>query len=370
MLISQIELLLIEQPLKIPFKTSYGTYEKRESIIVKILDANGICGYGEVVAFSEPWYTEETIQTALHTLNDFFIPILLNKQFSHPSEIAILLNKFKGNQMAKSGLEGAYWDLYSKLNSISLAQALGGNKADIPVGVVISIDEPIKMLKQIGSYIEEGYERFKVKVSKESDYEIVSTIRNSYPTIPLMIDANSDYSITDIPKLKKLDEFNLLMIEQPFGERQFIEHAILQKEISTPVCLDESICSLEDVKIAYELKACEIITVKPGRVGGLTKSIEIHDYCVEKNIPIWVGGMIETGISRIQNVALASLPGFTIPGDISASSRHWEQDLIFPEVSLINGKVNVPVKPGLGVEVDEERIRSISKKIYKYSSQK
>ncbi|KQL37665.1 o-succinylbenzoate synthase [Bacillus sp. FJAT-25509] len=370
MLIWQIELFLIEQPLKIPFKTSYGTYEKRESIIVKILDANGICGYGEVVAFSEPWYTEETIQTALHTLNDFFIPTLLNKQFNHPSEIAILLNQFKGNQMAKSGLEGAYWDLYSKLNSITLAQALGGNKADIPVGVVISIDEPIKMLKQIGAYIEEGYDRFKVKVSKENDYEIVSTIRNSYPTIPLMIDANSDYSIEDIPKLKKLDEFNLLMIEQPFGERQFIEHAILQKEISTPVCLDESICSLEDVKIAYELKACEIITVKPGRVGGLTKSIEIHDYCVEKNIPIWVGGMIETGISRIQNVALASLPGFTIPGDISASSRHWEQDLIFPEVSLINGKVNVPVKPGLGVEVDEERIRSISKKIYKYSSQK
>ncbi|PEK99576.1 o-succinylbenzoate synthase [Bacillus sp. AFS017336] len=367
MLIQQIELFLIEQPLKIPFKTSYGTYEKRESIIVKIIDENGVHGFGEVVAFSEPWYTEETIYSALHVLQDFLIPKLLYKQFNHPSEVALQLNQFKGNQMAKAGLESAYWDLYSKQNSISLAQALGGNKAEIPVGVVISIDEPGKMTKQIGDYLAQGYERFKIKVSRENDYEIVSTIRNSYPTIPLMIDANSDYSIDDIPQLRKLDQFNLMMIEQPFGERQFIEHAILQKEISTPVCLDESICSIEDVQIAHELKACKIITVKPGRVGGLTKSIEIHRYCVEKNIPIWVGGMIETGISRIQNVALASLPGFTIPGDISASSRHWERDIIYPEVALINGKVRVPDGPGIGVEVDEARVRSLSKKIYRHA---
>ncbi|QKE75187.1 o-succinylbenzoate synthase [Arthrobacter citreus] len=367
MLIQQIELFLMEQPLKIPFKTSYGTYEKRESIIVKIIDENGLSGYGEVVAFSEPWYTEETIYSALHVLQDFLIPKLVNKQFNHPNEVASQLNQFKGNQMAKAGLEGAYWDLYSKQNSISLAQALGGNKSEIPVGVVISIDEPGKMTKQIGDYLAEGYKRFKIKVSRENDYEIVSTIRNSYPSIPLMIDANSDYSIDDIPQLRKLDQFNLMMIEQPFGERQFIEHAILQKEISTPVCLDESICSIEDVQIAHELKACKIITVKPGRVGGLTNSIEIHRYCVEKNIPIWVGGMIETGISRIQNVALASLPGFTIPGDISASSRHWEHDIIYPEVALIKGKVRVPDGPGIGVEVDEARVRSLSKKIYRHA---
>lgn len=367
MLIQQIELFLIEQPLKVPFKTSYGIYEKRESIIIKISDINGIYGFGEIVAFSEPWYTEETIQTALHTLQDFFLPILLKNKINHPSEIPNLLNQFKGNQMAKAGLEGAYWDLYCKLNSISLAQALGGNKEEIPVGVVISIDKPEKMLKQIGEYLKEGYERFKIKVSIENDFEIISTIRDKYPTISLMIDANSDYSINDIPKLKKLDQFELLMIEQPFGERQFIEHAKLQKEISTPICLDESICSLEDVKLAYELGACKIITVKPGRVGGLTNSKEIHDYCVEKKIPIWVGGMIETGISRIQNVALASLLGFTIPGDISASSRHWERDIIFPEVVLQNGKVKVPNGAGIGVEVDEDRIRSLSKELFKYT---
>ncbi|WP_088066421.1 o-succinylbenzoate synthase [Gottfriedia luciferensis] len=370
MWIQEIELFLIEQSLKIPFKTSYGIYEQRESILVKISDENGVFGFGEVVAFSEPWYTDETIKTALHILQDFFIPTLFKNHFNHPSEVANHLNQFKGHKMAKAGLEGAYWDLYCKYHSISLAEALGGNKDEIPVGVVVSIDEPQKMIKQISDYLAIGYERFKVKVSKENDFEIVSSIRQSFPSIPLMIDANSSYSLDDIPQLKKLDQLDLLMIEQPFGERQFIEHAVLQKEMNTPICLDESIYSLEDVQIAYQLEACKIITVKPGRVGGLSESLEIHNYCMEKNIPIWVGGMIETGISRIQNVALASLAGFTIPGDISESNRHWDQDVIIPEVTLINGKVKVPKGEGLGVEVDEERIRRLSKKIYKYTIQK
>lgn len=363
MFIRQIELFLIEQQLKIPFKTSYGQYEKRESIIVKLVDSDGEEGFGEVVAFSEPWYTEETIQTSLHIMQDFLIPILLSSQFSHPNEVANAFKQFKGNPMAKAGLEGAYWDLYCKQNSISLANALGGEKREIAVGVVVSINEPNKMLKQIDNYQKEGYERFKIKVSRENDYKIVSTIRESFPNISLMIDANSDYSLEDLDQLKRLDEFNLLMIEQPFGEREFLNHAILQNELSTPICLDESIYSLEDVKIAHALKSCKVITIKPGRVGGLSESVNIHDYCVEHNIPIWVGGMIESGISRIQNVALASLPGFTIPGDISASSRHWEQDIITPEVILKNGRVKVPTDIGLGIKVNEERIRRLAKQV-------
>lgn len=369
MLIQQVELFLIEQQLKIPFKTSYGLYENRESIIVKLTDENGTVGIGEVVAFSEPWYTAETIQTSLHILQDFLIPTILNKVFTHPSEVAETFKMFKGNPMAKAGIEGAFWDLFSKINELSLAKALGGLKEEIPVGVVVSMNEPKVMLQQIEKYQIEGYERFKIKVSKQNDYEVISRIRDQFPTISLMIDANSDYTLNDIEHIKRLDQFKLLMIEQPFGDRDFLDHAILQKEILTPICLDESIYSLEDVEIASALQACKIITIKPGRVGGLTESLNIHQFCVENNMPVWVGGMIETGISRIQNVALASLLGFTIPGDISASSRHWDQDIIYPEVKLENGKVKVPNGIGLGITVDEDRIKKLSKKVFKFSNE-
>lgn len=367
MLIQQVELFLMEQQLNIPFKTSYGLYENRETIIVKLTDESGTVGFGEVVAFSEPWYTAETIQTSLHMLQDFLIPTILNKVFTHPSEIAEAFKIFKGNPMAKAGIEGAYWDLYSKKNEVSLAKALGGKKEEIPVGVVVSMNDADLMLQQIEKFHLEGYERFKIKVSKQNDYEVIAAIRDKFPSISLMIDANSDYTLNDIEQLKRLDQFTLLMIEQPFGDRNFLEHAILQKEIETPICLDESIYSLEDVELAFSLQACKIITIKPGRVGGLTESLKIHQFCVENNMPVWVGGMIETGISRIQNVALASLEGFTIPGDISASSRHWEQDIIYPAVKLENGKVKVPNGIGLGITVDEERIKKLSKKVIKYT---
>jgi O-succinylbenzoate synthase len=361
MRIKHIELNVIEQPLKIPFHTSYGTYEKRESIIIKMIEDNGAPGYGEVVAFSEPWYTEETIQTALHVLELFLIPLILGKDITHPSEVSELFKCFKGHHMAKAGLEGALWDLYSRQQNLSLAKALGGTREDIPVGVVVSLANTEKMIQQIKLYKQEGYERFKVKVDKQRDYEIVSTIREHFPKISLMIDANSAYTIKDINQLKRLDEFDLLMIEQPFGDREFIEHAELQKEMNTSICLDESIQCVEDVKLAIAIGACRVINVKPGRVGGLTESLKIHDYAIKHDIPLWVGGMIETGISRVQNIALASLPGFTIPGDISASSRHWEEDLIRPEVQLQNGRVLVPQAAGIGVEVDEERIERLTK---------
>ncbi|HDR5296387.1 TPA: o-succinylbenzoate synthase, partial [Bacillus anthracis] len=243
----------------------------------------------------------------------------------------------------------------------SLATLLGGTKSEIEVGVVIGINTIPVMLKQIEKYAEEGYERFKVKIKPGHDYELLKEIRKEFPHIPLMADANSAYTLADTESLKRLDEFQLMMIEQPLADYDFLDHAQLQKKIETPICLDESIHSLEDARVAITLGSCQIVNIKPGRVGGLTESIQIHNYCMEHNIPVWCGGMVEMGISRAQNVALASLPNFTIPGDISASSRHWEKDIISPEVTLEGGKVMVPQSVDTEYKVDRGRLAEITK---------
>ena len=263
--------------------------------------------------------------------------------------------------MAKAGIEGAVWNLYAKRQKKSLATVLGGTKSEIEVGVVIGLNTIPVMLKQIEKYAEEGYERFKVKIKPGHDYELLKEIRKEFPHIPLMADANSAYTLADTESLKRLDEFQLMMIEQPLADYDFLDHAQLQKKIETPICLDESIHSLEDARVAITLGSCQIVNIKPGRVGGLTESIQIHNYCMEHNIPVWCGGMVEMGISRAQNVALASLPNFTIPGDISASSRHWEKDIISPEVMLEGGKVMVPQSVDTEYEVDRGRLAEITK---------
>ncbi|MFX3623745.1 MAG: o-succinylbenzoate synthase [Ectobacillus sp.] len=360
MKIQKAILYVTKMELVSPFATSYGAYTQRESIIVELQDEDGCSGWGEVVAFSQPWYTEETVKTAWHMLHDFLIPILLGNEISHPNEVPALFSRIKRNNMAKAGVEGAVWDLYAQRQRCSLAEALGGVKREIEVGVVIGLDTILNMLQTIERYASEGYKRFKVKIKPESDYMLLKGIRRAFPDIPLMADANSAYTLDDINHLKKLDEFRLLMIEQPLADNDFLDHAILQKELSTPICLDESIHSLEDARIAIQLGSCQIINIKAGRVGGLTEAVRIHDYCKEHHIPVWCGGMIETGISRGQNVALASLENFIIPGDISASSRHWKQDIIIPEVVLHRGKVKVPTGYGLGYEVDRKRLREIT----------
>lgn len=342
MQIKKATLYITEMPLVIPFAASYGTYEMRESIIIELEDTDGYIGFGEVVAFSEPWYTEETVTTAFHMLQDFLLPDLFKAEVTHPKEIPHVFQHIKRNRMAKAGIEGAIWDLYAKRQNQSLANLLGGTQSEIEVGVVIGLDTVPNMLKRIEMYAQEGYRRFKVKIKPELDYELLREIRKAFPKIPLMADANSAYTLTNIEQLKRLDEFDLMMIEQPLADHDFLDHAELQKQIETPICLDESIHSLEDARVAITLGSCRIVNIKPGRVGGLTESIQIHDYCQQHDIPVWCGGMVEMGISRAQNIALASLPNFTIPGDISASSRHWEQDIITPEVTLQSGKVLVP----------------------------
>lgn len=355
--ISAVRLFGIQMPLKSPFQTHLGAVSEREGIIVEITDDSGISGYGEGVAFSSPWYTEETVKTSLHMMEDFLIPLLKKSTIEHPREVSCLFRPIRRNQMAKSAIETAMWDLYAKEHGRPLSKLLGGNQEKIPAGVVIATDSADNALRQIEDYLKDGYQRFKIKINPKLDLNFVREIRRHYPDLPLMADANSAYSLNDIDRLKELDEFRLMMIEQPLAHDDIVDHAKLQREISTPICLDESIVTFEDARKAVELGSCQVINIKVGRVGGLAEAIRIHDYCFERGIPVWCGGMIEFGVSRAHNIALASLPGFTIPGDISASSRFWDEDIIFPEVYVKNGWVEVPAEPGIGFQINQKRLK-------------
>jgi O-succinylbenzoate synthase len=369
MRISTVELFIIQMPLKSPFQTHLGSVHERESIIVKVTNKEGISGFGEGVAFSSPWYTEETVATCLHMLQDFLIPLLQKHPIQHPDEASILFNKsLRRNNMAKAALEMALWDLYAKTRSQPLSKMFGSTRTRIPSGVVVATDSTVKALRQIEEYLQEGYQRIKVKINPNQDYSFLADIRRHYPDLPIMADANSAYSLKDIDRLKALDEWDLLMIEQPLAQDDLIEHAILQKEIKTPICLDESIVSFEDARKAIEFGSCKVINIKAGRVGGLSEAKRIHDYCFDRGIPVWCGGMIEFGISRAHNIALASLPGFTIPGDISASSRFWDEDIISPEVTVHNGEIAVPEYPGIGYSINEKRLQetSISQRLFPF----
>lgn len=359
--IQEVKMYHVEMELKSPFQTSLGIVRERESLIIEVIDTDGVTGWGEVVAFSSPWYTEETIQTAYHIVKDFLVPIVLKKTFAHPKDLQQPFQLLKRNHMAKAGIELAVWDLFAKKQKLSLSQMLGGTRREIEAGVVVSIDSIPNMLLNIEKHVEEGYRRFKIKLSPHTDYSLLKEIRTHFPDLPLMADANSAYTLQDIKKLQALDEFHLMMLEQPLRSDDFIEHRELQKLIKTPICLDESIHSFHDAYSAIVMDSCQIINVKAGRVGGLSESKRIHDLCGIYDIPIWCGGMLETGISRAHNIALASLPNFTIPGDISASSRYWQEDIIEPEVTVTNGVIRVPEKPGIGYEVNRKTLNKYSR---------
>jgi o-succinylbenzoate synthase len=356
MKISSVQLYVIQMPLKTPFITHLDVVKDRKGIIVEVKDIDGLSGFGESVAFSTPWYTEETVETCLHMLSDFLIPILQKHPIQHPEEVSLLFKAVRRNNMAKAALETAIWDLFAKRHSEPLSKILGGTQRDVASGVVIATDSIPKALGQIEKYLAEGYQRIKVKINPNQDISFISEIRRSYPDLPIMADANSAYTLKDVDRIKALDEFNLLMIEQPLAHDDIIEHALLQKEINTPICLDESIVTFEDARKAIEFGSCKVINIKVGRVGGLYEAKRIHDYCNNSGIPVWCGGMIEFGISRAHNIALASLPGFTIPGDISASNRFWEEDIIAPEVTVENGFINVPTEPGIGFKLNKKRL--------------
>ncbi len=357
MKITEITMRHLNMRMKSPFSTSFGTVQEKEFIVLSAKDENGNIGWGESVAFYTPWYTEETMKTNWHMLEDFIIPALLNKEIAHPDEVSKQLAFIKKNNMAKSTIEGAYWDLYAQRKEISLAEALGGKKTKIEVGISIGIQHSVyELLKLIEGHVEAGYKRMKVKIKPGQDVEVVKEIRKAFPTVPLMVDANSAYSLRDIALLKQLDEFNLLMIEQPLASDDIVDHAKLQRELTTPICLDESIYSYDDARKAIELGSCQIINIKIGRVGGLTESTRIHDLCEKHGVAVWCGGMLEAGIGRAHNIALTTLPNFILPGDTAGSSHYWEKDIIEPEVIVEDGYIAVPDKQGIGFEPNLEII--------------
>lgn len=362
MKIVQIVLHEVRMDMKFSFKTSFGTMKEKQFFIIEVVDETGIVGYGEVVAFTTPWYTEETLETTRHILSDFLIPSILHQHIEHPDELQTFFAKIQRNHMAKAALEGAVWDLYSRLQGISLARALGGTQKEIPVGVAIGIQPTTEQLiEEIRKYLEEGYKRIKIKIMPGYDVEVIRAVRQSLGNFPLMVDANSAYTLADLEHLQKLDEFNLMMIEQPLGANDILQHSQLQQKMQTPICLDESISTVEDVELAIALKACKVINIKVGRVGGLTMAKKMHDLCVENGIDIWCGGMLDAGIGRAHNIAISSLAGFTLPGDTAASNRYWEHDIIAPEIVVENGFIRVPDSTGIGYDVLQERIKQIVK---------
>ncbi|WP_096437340.1 o-succinylbenzoate synthase [Alteribacter populi] len=353
--IDKVILHKVRMKLKEPFSTSFGTFQEKDFFVVEARDQEGREGFGESVAFSSPWYSEETVQTNEHMMRDFLIPLLLEKPITHPDEVSEHFAAIRRNNMAKAALEGAVWDLYAKKNQVPLATALGGDKKEIDVGISIGIQPSVEeLLSTVGRFVDEGYKRMKIKIKPGWDVEVLKEVRKAFPDIALMADANSAYTLSDLDHLKKLDELNLTMIEQPLAHDDIVDHATLQKAVTTPICLDESIHSLDDTRRALELGSCKIINIKIGRVGGLTESKKIHDYCAKNNVPVWCGGMLEAGVGRAHNIALTSLGNFTLPGDTAASSRYWENDIIDPEVVVSNGVIQIPEVPGIGYHINRQ----------------
>lgn len=346
----KIVLRKMRMTLKSPFQTSFGTQTVRDFILVEV-HTRDFVGYGECVVSGEPLYSEETVGTAWHIMEDFLVPMLFEYgEIAHPDEIGRLFAPIRRNNMAKSALEGAYWDLYAKQQGIPLARALGGTKDRIEVGVSLGIEADINdLFRNVEKYLELGYRRMKIKIAPGKDVEVIRALRQRFGGIPMMADANSAYTLRDVDVLKQLDEFDLMMIEQPLAHDDIIDHAKLQRELKTPICLDESIHSYEDARKAIELGSTRIINMKVGRVGGLSEAKRIHDLCVEKGIPLWCGGMLESGIGRAHNIAVTTLPNFTLPGDTAGSSRYWQEDIIDPEVEVAaDGTIAVPQAPGIG----------------------
>ncbi len=350
MKIEKIEIRQVDLPLLSYFETSFGREEVRNALIIGI-HGDGLVGYGEVVASEFPGYSYETLVTAWHVIKDFLFPIAQRNNWETPEDLSDLFEMVKGHPMAKAGFEGAVWDLYGKQQGKSLSHLIGGVKDKIGTGVSIGIQESVpKLIDLIEGYLEERYQRIKVKIKPKWDLEMLKEIRKRFPNVMLMADANSAYSLSDVDLFVEMEDLNLMMIEQPLSHDDIIDHSFLQKELKTPICLDESILNPEDARKAYHLGSCKIINIKIGRVGGLTRSIRLHDICANLGIPVWCGGMLETGIGRAQNLAIASLPNFTIPGDTSASKRYFLEDIVDAPAEINpDGTIDVPTGPGIGV---------------------
>jgi o-succinylbenzoate synthase len=361
-----VEIRLVRLPLIEPFETSFGKIDSRLIFLV-CLSADGLKGWGEVVASEQPLYSYETVGTAFHVIKDFLAPAVLDEPIEGLTELAQRFSRFRGHNMAKAGLELAFMDLLAQVNKQSLATLIGGERERVAVGVSLGIQPTLsQLLRRVERYLALGYQRIKLKIKPGWDIHVVFEVRRLYPNILLSVDANSAYTLADVDHLRRLDDFDLLMIEQPLQSDDIVDHAGLQQRLKTSLCLDESITGQRQAKAALDLESCRIINIKIGRVGGYSEALAIHDLCAARSIPVWCGGMLESGIGRAHNIALASLHGFTLPGDISASSRYFERDLISPEVTVASdGTVTVPGATGLGFEIDSTFIeRQTETRVY------
>jgi o-succinylbenzoate synthase len=359
--IQQIEMREVLMRLLHPFETSFGVTQERRIILVSVTDGTYV-GYGEVTAGEGPFYSHETTETAWHILRDFIIPKAIGKHFESAEGFATPATGIRGHNMAKAGLETALWDLEAKAQSMPLWKRIGGTRVKIDCGVSIGIQPTIeKLLAKIDTEVRSGYRRIKIKIKPGWDIEVIRQVRAAFPKILLMGDANSAYTLADIDLFRKMDQYDVMMFEQPLHHEDIIDHAELQKQIQTPICLDESIHSAQDARKAIQLGACRIINIKLGRVGGHREARAVHDVCRDHGIPVWCGGMLESGVGRAHNVALSSLENFSLPGDVSASKRYWAEDIVDPPVEVsTDGQITQRNEPGIAYAVKEPLIHSIT----------
>ncbi|OFW42535.1 MAG: o-succinylbenzoate synthase [Acidobacteria bacterium RIFCSPLOWO2_12_FULL_67_14b] len=359
MKIEKVELFLCRLPLVHFFETSFGRSYDRTFVLVRV-EADGHEGWGESVAEANPYYSSETTETVWHIIAGFLAPLVIGRTFGHPREVFPALRRVRGHNMAKAGLEMAAWDLHARTIGQPLSRVLGGTRARIASGVSIGIQDSFEQLiEKVDKELAAGYQRIKIKIKPGWDLEAVERVRARFGGIPLMVDANAAYSLDDRAHLARLDPYDLMMIEQPLDYDDVMDHAVLQQAVKTPICLDESIHTVRIARDAIAAKACRIINIKPGRVGGHGESIALHDLCAAHDIPVWHGGMLESGIGRAHNIHLASLPNFRLPGDIAASKRYYQPDLIEPAIEVgPDGTIAVPDGPGIGVNIVRDRVNS------------
>ena len=345
------------------FETSFGRTYERDIVLVEVV-SDGLSGYGEITAGENPFYNEEWTDSAWLIARDYVAPRVRNHAFDDASQVADRTAHIRGHRMACGGVEAAVWDLEARRKGVSLAKLIGGGaRAEIACGVSIGIQDSVQqLLEKIDTEVNAGYQRIKMKIKPGWDVEVIREVRKAFPAIRLMADANSAYTLKDAARLKRLDEFHLMMIEQPLAHDEIIDHAVLQAQLDTPICLDECIRSAHQAEQAIRMKACGIINIKLGRVGGFREAKRVHDVAQSHGIPVWCGGMLESGIGRAHNIALATLPNFILPGDVSASKRYWSRDIIAPAVEVSSkGTIAVPLdKPGFGYDIDHDFLKAVT----------
>jgi O-succinylbenzoate synthase len=357
MRVEEITLRKLQMRLKAPFETSFGVTHNRTLLLVE-MRAAGLTGWSEITAMEAPVFNAETVSTATVVIREVLAPAILGKNFETASAMPAAFNHLRGHEMARAGLENALWDIEAQQKNLPLYKLIGGTRNEIPCGVSIGLQANPEVLREkVSAEVASGYQRIKLKIKPGKDLEYVRAIRHAFPNILLSVDANSAYTLDDTEHLQRFDEFNLLMMEQPLWWDDIYSHSKLQKDMKTSLCLDESIRHLRDTETAIELGAARIINIKLGRVGGHSSARAIQAFCLAKNIPAWCGGMLECGVGRAHNIAVSSLPGYSLPGDVSASKRYWVEDVIEPAVEVSpNGTIRIPDTPGLGYHVRRELI--------------